>query len=95
MARLWNGRRVTRAVAYVIRRDNGICWICSHPGANSLDHRIPVSIRPDLEWTPSNWSAAHRQRAGTPGGCDHPGCTCIGNVPRKARDLGPPPSRAW
>lgn len=78
----WNGRRVTRAIAWVIQRDAGICHLCQHPGANSLDHEEPVTTRPDLEWDPTNWRAAHRHGAGTPLGCTTPGCHCPGNVGR-------------
>jgi hypothetical protein len=61
---LW--RRIT---AYVVNRDRGTCWICGHPGAQSADHVIPVTERPDLAVTASNLKAAH----GWPGGC--PDCT--------------------
>jgi 5-methylcytosine-specific restriction endonuclease McrA len=32
-----------RTVAYVLRRDGHICWICGQPGADSADHVIPVA----------------------------------------------------
>lgn len=95
----WNGRRVTAAVAFVIRRDHGICHLCNHTGATSLDHLQPATLRPDLEWEPTNWAAAHLRPAGRPNGCTHPGCTCPGNL---GRGIAPvtdthraKPSRDW
>lgn len=93
--RTWTGDKVTRAKRFVIRRDRGICWLCGHPGANSLDHIIPASDRPDLEWNPSNWKAAHLHNAGRLLGCQEPGCQCIGNVRRGTTPHTAPPSRDW
>lgn len=78
----WTGRKVTNAIAYVVNRDDGICGICDHPGANSLDHVLPVVNRPDLEWEPTNWQAVHLDPARQPKGCPTPGCHCTGNVGR-------------
>ncbi len=49
------------------------CWLCPPDGAPieydaelgadlgfELDHRIPVSQRPDLMWVESNYAASHR-----------------------------------
>lgn len=91
----WNGKRVTKAIQFTIHRDAGICHLCSHPGANSLDHLLPVSTHPHLEWTPSNWRAAHLNSAGTPKGCAHPGCDCPGNTGRGANPIELGPSRTW
>ena len=91
----WSGRRVTNAVHLVITRDHGICWLCQHPGATSLDHVLPASTHPHLEWTPTNWRAAHLTKAGTEHGCQDPGCTCIGNKGRKAKPQTAPSSRNW
>lgn len=33
--------RWRRLRAYVIRRDNGLCWLCNRPGADTADHVIP------------------------------------------------------
>lgn len=91
----WNGRRATAASRYVVRRDAGLCWLCNHDGATSLDHVMPASTHPALEWEPTNWRAAHLTKAGTPTGCQVPGCTCIGNKGRKAKLITAPPSRRW
>lgn len=79
MTRAWNGRAVTNAIAHVIAQANGICALCGHPGANSLDHIKPRETYPELTWDPTNWQAVHLHRAGKPKGCQHPGCPCIGN----------------
>lgn len=78
----WNGRRVTKAIAWVVARDHGRCAYCLHPGANSLDHIIPAAERPDLEWDPHNWTAVHMRGAGTNQGCSIASCVCPGNVAR-------------
>ncbi len=58
-----------RIVKFVVSRDAGICAICGHAGANSADHKVSVTERPDLALTASNLQAAH----GYPGGC--PACS--------------------
>jgi hypothetical protein len=91
----WSGRRATRARLHVINRDAGLCWLCGHHGATSLDHINPASTHPHLEWEPTNWRAAHLTKAGTDHGCTTPGCHCIGNKGRKATPITAPPSRNW
>lgn len=91
----WSGRKVTRAIAWVVTKYRGICWLCNHPGATSLDHVVPVSIDPTLEWDPTNWRASHLASAGHPKGCQTPGCTCPGNTGRKNAPAELPPSRTW
>lgn len=29
--------------AYVLARDRYVCWICNMPGANSVDHKVPIA----------------------------------------------------
>jgi hypothetical protein len=48
-----------------VSRDFGVCAICGHTGANSADHKISVTERPDLSLAAANLQAAH----GFPGGC--------------------------
>lgn len=92
----WTGQAVTKATAYVIQRDSGICWLCHHPRATSLDHVQPASIRPDLEWTETNWRAAHLNPAGHHhNGCTIDGCQCPGNTGRGNRTPTIPSSRRW
>ncbi len=51
------GRPWRRTVARVIRRDAGICWLCTQPGADSADHIQPRSQGgPD---TLANLAAVH------------------------------------
>lgn len=80
----WDGRTIKAALAHVIQRDGDSCAICDHPGANSIDHDIPVLTRPDLEWDPTNWKASHQFAAGQTKGCTIPACKCPGNVGRGA-----------
>jgi hypothetical protein len=49
-------RRVVKAV---VSRDHGLCAICNHPGAESADHVIPVTERPDLALNTANLQATH------------------------------------
>lgn len=86
--------RRSKALTHTLNRDNGTCWICGHPGANSIDHVLSQQARPDLVWEPTNWRAAHLHAAGLPLGCTTPGCDCIGNQRRHWHDPHPP-SRRW
>jgi hypothetical protein len=53
------GALYRRIVKAVISRDFGVCHICGHPGANSADHLVPVTERPDLALNAANLKAAH------------------------------------
>ena len=56
------GRRNTRAIRARNKRilaASDICWLCGHAGADAVDHKAPVALRPDLEHDPSNLAPAH------------------------------------
>lgn len=56
-------RRWRRLRAYVIARDQGICWRCGGTGANEGGHVIPYATRPDLCFDPDNVRAEHSTKA--------------------------------
>jgi len=43
----------------VLAEARGICALCGKPGADSVDHIVPLIERPDLELDRSNLQAAH------------------------------------
>lgn len=72
-----------RKIVREVLAESDTCWLCGQPGADSGDHVIPVSVRPDLELIKSNVRPSHlicNQRRGT---------APVG-VPRRIRT-----SRAW
>lgn len=54
----YDSRRYRKALAEV-QATGPICWLCGHPGSDTLDHVIPASIAPELAGEPSNWRPAH------------------------------------
>ena len=49
-------------VAAIIRRDQGICWRCGHPGADTGGHVLPWHTHPWLALDPDNIRAEHGKR---------------------------------
>lgn len=43
----------------VIQHYGGLCHLCGHGGARSVDHLVVVAERPELEWELSNCRPAH------------------------------------
>jgi len=37
-----------------------LCHLCGAPGADTIDHLIPTSRRPDLRWDMENVRPAHK-----------------------------------
>ena len=79
------GGRRWRALRLSILVESDICWLCGERGADTVDHVVPVSKRPDLEYAPENLRPAHGKR--TP--------TCIGNYARGDGSRVPSKSRKW
>lgn len=54
-----NFGRPWRRIRAAVLAESTICHICGGPGADSVDHIIPVALRPDLEFSRSNLAPAH------------------------------------
>ena len=39
--------------------ESRVCWLCGHDGADAIDHKVPVALRPDLADAPTNLAPAH------------------------------------
>ena len=61
--------------ALVLRRDNGICWMCGQPGADTVDHLVPWAEGGTDHWT--NLAACH--------GSKRPEYNCPGNYSKGAK----------
>jgi 5-methylcytosine-specific restriction endonuclease McrA len=57
----YNGRRVDQLRQAVFMQYGRICHLCGLSGADTVDHLIPKSIRPDLMWVVSNCRPAHKR----------------------------------
>jgi 5-methylcytosine-specific restriction endonuclease McrA len=78
------GGRWRRIRLEVLQRDGRICWMCKQPGADSVDHLIPLSRGGD-PYAKGNLAAAHMScnlRRGT-------------GEPRKRTGAPLRTSRAW
>ena len=84
MARRGSTRR-WRQLRAAILTTTDTCWICGQPGADQIDHVIPIAQRPDLEYDLANLRPAH--------GMKRPGC--VGNLARTPRRQKPNRSRDW
>lgn len=56
-----NGDRIKVFFAAMARFYGTTCHLCGGPGANTIDHLIPTSVRPDLRWEMSNVRPAHHR----------------------------------
>lgn len=56
----WKSRK-----ARVLRRDQGVCWLCHHPGAEEVDHIVNVASGGGHEY--GNLAAIHGRPCAT---CD-------------------------
>lgn len=59
MATKWTGTAARNAKRDVFLMYGNVCHICGRPGANTVDHLIPKSIRPDLMFDRTNMRPAH------------------------------------
>ena len=53
-----SSRRWQHVRLAILQRDQWVCWLCGQPGADSVDHVLPVS-RGGAHYDPSNLRAAH------------------------------------
>jgi 5-methylcytosine-specific restriction endonuclease McrA len=43
-----------------ILEQSDVCWLCGQPGADTVDHIVPLSVAPDLGEVAGNMAPAHR-----------------------------------
>ena len=57
----WHGRkgRPWQRLRAEVLAASDICWLCGRPGANSVDHVLPLSTHPELAHDRSNLAPAH------------------------------------
>lgn len=72
-----------RQIVTAVLAESDLCWLCGRPGADSGDHVIPVSVRPDLELVRDNVRPAHLT-------CNRKRGTAPVGAPRRIRT-----SRVW
>ena len=84
--RLGRGGKAWRQLrAQILHASGGICWLCGRPGADTVDHIVPLSDG-GHPLDPANLRAAHGKRQ--PWGCP-------GNYGRGKRTAAPPITREW
>lgn len=52
--------RAWRKLRSEVLAASSVCWICGHPGADTVDHLVPLSLAPELAHERSNLAPAHR-----------------------------------
>lgn len=89
------GTRRWRQLRAAILATSDICGHCGQPGADTVDHIIPVDLRPDLAMDPTNLRPMHgRKRDGCPGNYST-GATHGNRKRNRTPILRPNPSRRW
>lgn len=43
-----------------ILEESNVCWLCGQPGADTVDHIVPLKVAPQLGEVPGNLAPAHR-----------------------------------
>lgn len=56
----YHGREVGKYRAAVFAEKGTICHLCGREGADTVDHIVPRSVRPDLSFVVSNGRPAHK-----------------------------------
>ena len=91
MAHKRNSERRWRNLRVAILAQSDVCHLCGKPGADTIDHVIPVALGGD-QWDPTNLRPAHgRKRPGCPG--NYSLGARLGNQLRTA--MTSTPSRNW
>jgi len=49
-----------RQIRMQVLAANNTCWLCGLPGADTVDHIIPLSLAPELAHEMSNLKPAHK-----------------------------------
>jgi 5-methylcytosine-specific restriction endonuclease McrA len=52
--------RAWRKIKAEVLAASRVCWLCGHDGADTVDHVVPLSLRPDLAHDRNNLRPAHR-----------------------------------
>lgn len=49
-----------RQLRAMVLESSDVCWLCGTPGADTIDHVLPLSIYPELAHDLSNLRPAHK-----------------------------------
>jgi 5-methylcytosine-specific restriction endonuclease McrA len=85
----YDSRRYRKALRE-IQATGPCCVICGHPGSDSIHHRLPASLFPDLASDPANWAPSHGVR-----GCPVCGRRCNQEQGSSLKAKRSPRSRRW